>query len=70
MDYSHTGLVIQAPYDSVSMSMEGYGAGDSFAWEDALSRCICRGEAAPLVEVSMLRSREEVNIACDREVMP
>ena len=30
----------------------------------------CRGEAAPLVDVSMLRSLEEVNIKCDREVMP
>jgi len=30
--------------------------------------CIRRVEAAPLVEVSMLRSREEVNIGCDREV--
>ena len=50
--------------------MEGEGAGDGFAWKDALNGCICRGEAAPLVEVSMLRSREEVNIGFDREVMP
>ena len=52
------------------MSMEGWGAKDGFAWEDALSGCICRGEVTPLVEVSMLRSREEVNIGCDQEVMP
>ena len=50
----------------VAMSMEGEGTGDGFAWEDTLSGCICQGEAAPLVEVSMLRSREEVNIGCDR----
>ena len=54
----------------MAMSMDGEGAGDGFAWKDTLSGCICRGEAAPLVEVSMLRSREEVNIGCDREVMP
>ena len=52
------------------MSMEGEGTGDGFAWEDALSGCVCRGEATPLVEVSMLRSREEVNIGRDWEVMP
>ena len=48
------------------MSVEG--AGDGFAWEDALSGCVCRGEAALLVEVSMLRSREGVNIGCGQEV--
>ena len=54
----------------VAMSMEGKGPGDGFVWEeeDVLSGCICWGEAAPLVEVSMLRSREGVNIGCDREV--
>ena len=31
-------------------------------------RMYLSGEAAPLVEVSMLRSREGVNIGCDREV--
>jgi len=36
-------------------------------------RWLCLGgcpEQMYLVEVSMLRSREEVNIGCDRDVMP
>ena len=55
----------------VAMSMEGKGLGDGFVWEeeDVLSGCICWGEAAPLVEVSMLRLREEMNIGCVWEVM-
>ena len=50
------------------MSMEGKGTGYGFARDDVLIGCVCEGEAAPLLDVSMLRSREGVNIGCDHEV--